>query len=78
MQFIAVEEIITAIDERRRSAVLQGAVLQRAVLQGAVLESEECDRMAFRGPRRVEPSGLGAHALDQAAAQESDDVDLVR
>ncbi len=68
MQFIAVEEIIAVIDERRRGAVLEGAVVER----------KECDRVAFRGPRRVEPSGLGAHALDQAAAQESHDVDLMR
>src|SRR5215472_12410140 len=63
MQFVAVEKIIAAIDKRRR---------------GAVLEGQKGHRVAFCRPRRVEPSGLSAHAFDQAAAQQSYDVDLMR
>src|SRR5215470_16676205 len=55
MPFIAIEEVIAAINERSR---------------GTVLEGEERHCMTFRGARRIESSGMGAHTFDEAAAQE--------
>src|ERR1700719_115146 len=63
MQLVTVEEIVAAIDQRGR---------------GAVVEFEERDGAAFGRPRRIEPRGLGAHAAQPPSPDQPYHVDLMR
>src|SRR5580658_5820396 len=62
VEFVAVEKIVGAIDEGRRSAIFK-------------LEKRKA--VAFGRPCGVENSDIGAHASNQAAADQTDDLDLM-
>src|SRR5579859_6142914 len=59
---IAVEEIVAAIDKRRRYAVF---------------EFKKCGAMAGRCARPIESARARTHARHEAAAEQSDDLDLM-
>ena len=63
MELVAVEEVVAAVDQR---------------CGRAVFEFQEGGAVPFRGPRRIEYAGVGANAADPAAADQPDDLDLMR